>query len=127
FQFPVICAPGFVPVAGCDDPSRFPRPQRSSPQALPSLPVPLRLSIGSRASARCRVSDKFQRRSRSSALPEQSATFLLGLDRRVVSCSSCLLDWEALILPSPRVQFQRGALQPCHGQPACTSTPTSQF
>ena len=41
----MICVPVFVPVAGCDDPSRFPRPQRSSPQALPSLPVPLRLSI----------------------------------------------------------------------------------
>src|ERR1700751_1009743 len=111
FQFPVICGLAFVPAAGCADLSRFPRPQRSSPQALPSLPAPLRLSNGNRASERYRVSDKFQTRSRSSFLPARSATSLPEFDLRVVFCPSCLLVWEALILPSWRVQFQRGALQ----------------
>jgi hypothetical protein len=59
---------------------------------------------------RSRVSDKSQTRSRSSFLPARSATSLPGFDLRVVSCPSCLLVWEALILPSWRVQFQRGAL-----------------
>ena len=54
FQFPGISGPAFAPAAGSADPSRSPRPQRFFPQALPSLPVPLRPSNGNRASERYR-------------------------------------------------------------------------
>src|SRR4029450_11499804 len=71
--------------------SRFPPRQRFSPQALPLLPVPLRLSSGSRASEQSRVSYKSQRRSPSPSLPARSAPSLPGFDLRVVSCPCCLL------------------------------------
>jgi hypothetical protein len=91
FQFPGIYARDFVPVAGFGDPSRFLPRQRFSPQALPLLLVPLHPSNGSRASERSRASYKFQRRSRSSVLPAQSAISLPRFDLRVVSCPCCLL------------------------------------
>src|SRR6266849_2595559 len=44
-----------------------------------------------RNSPQCHISDKSQKRFRTSALPAQSATSLPGIDPHAVSCPSCLL------------------------------------
>src|SRR4030095_936580 len=88
FRSPALYVREFVPTVGCGGPSPPPPRQPSSPQALPSLLVPLHPSSGNRASERCRVCDTSQTRSRSSLLLEQSATSLQGCDLLGVSCPS---------------------------------------
>src|SRR6202011_4746206 len=83
--------PACVPTAGCDGPSRFPRPQRFYPQALPWLPAPLHPSSDRTDSQQSHDADKSLRYFRSSALPGESATFLLATEVHVVCCSWCLL------------------------------------
>src|ERR1700732_312222 len=76
FRSPVTSALACVPTAGCDGPSRFPRPQRFYPQALPWLPAPLHPSIDKTDSQQSHDVDTSLRCFRSSALPGESATFL---------------------------------------------------
>src|SRR5580704_17643634 len=65
FRSPAPSDLAFVPTAGCDGPSLSLPRQRFSPQALPSLPVPLHTSSDRTDSQRSRDADTSPRRSRS--------------------------------------------------------------
>src|SRR5580700_1461476 len=92
FRSPVACGPALVRVASRAWPAlRRHRRQRSSPQALPSLPAPLRPSSGTKDSEPPHACGTSRQCSRSSALPEESPTSLPHCASPALCDPCCLL------------------------------------